>query len=113
MIIYIYIYDCCFLFLSLAPQEIISFAGFFTVSSRRTAGFYPYPFLTSYPFLPLGKKGALISSGAGPRVGEWDLGPGPELARSGGKCFTESSRELHGKGVNTSAVNPVLFLYLV
>ena len=81
--------------------------------ASRTAGFYPYLFLTSYPSLPLGKKGALISSGAGPRVGEWDLGPGPELARGGGKCFTESSRELHGKGVNTSAVNPVMFLDLV
>jgi len=54
--------------------------------------FCPYPFLTPYPFLPWGKKGALISSGAGPRVGEWDLGPGPELARMG----VNASRNLHG-----------------
>ena len=25
--------------------------------------FYPYPFFTPYPFLPLGEKGALISNG--------------------------------------------------
>ena len=31
--------------------------------ASRTAGFYPYPFLTSYPFLPLDKNGALISNG--------------------------------------------------
>ena len=34
----------------------------------------------------------MISSGAGPRVGEWDLGPGPELARVG----VNASRNLHG-----------------
>ena len=41
------------------------------------------------------------------------MGPGPELAKGRGKRFTESSRELHGKGVNASAVNPVMFLLLV
>ena len=32
--------------------------------ASRTAGFYPYPFLTSCRFLPLDKDGALISNGS-------------------------------------------------
>ena len=52
------------------------------------------------------------SSGGG--VAEiWAVAQAPELAKGRGKRFTESSRELHGKGVNASAVKPVMFLHPV
>ena len=61
--IYIYmivdIYSYTQLFSLLLLLLLFTFTGYFTESSR-TAGFYPYPFLTPYPFLPRGKNGALI-----------------------------------------------------